>query len=207
VSRTGIEHEESIVTEEQFIFPLGTVLFPGAALPLKIFEQRYIEMTKTCLRDERPFGVCLIREGREVGDPALPQSIGCLAKIEQWDMPQMGLFHLLSRGTERFRLVDSSVAKNGLITGVIERLPPEEASADVDDTCRRVLEAIIERMDVSAFPKPFQLDDASWVGFRLGEVLPLDMRIKQELLEMADAAQRLARIRVVLMEEGLIVRP
>jgi Lon protease-like protein len=201
------EHEESIVTEEQFIFPLGTVLFPGAALPLKIFEQRYIEMTKTCLRDDRPFGVCLIREGREVGDPALPQSIGCLAKIEQWDMPQMGLFHLLSRGTERFRLAESRVAKNGLITGVIERLPPEEASADVDDTCRRVLEAIIERMDVSAFPKPFQLDDASWVGFRLGEVLPLDMRIKQELLEMTDASQRLARIRAVLMEEGLIVRP
>ncbi len=194
------------MTEEQFIFPLGTVLFPGAALPLKIFEQRYIEMTKTCLRDDRPFGVCLIREGREVGDPAVPQSIGCLAKIEQWDMPQMGLFHLLSRGTERFRLVESRVAKNGLITGVIERLPPEEASADVDDTCRRVLEVIIERMDVSAFPKPFQLDDASWVGFRLAEVLPLDMRIKQELLEMTDAAQRLARIRTLLVEEGLIAR-
>jgi Lon protease-like protein len=195
------------VTEEQFIFPLGTVLFPGAALPLKIFEQRYIEMTKTCLRDDRPFGVCLIKEGREVGEPALPQAVGCLATIEQWDMPQMGLFHLLARGGDRFRLIDSRTAKNGLMTGVIERLPPDASADTVDDACRRVLEMIIERVDVSQFQKPFQLDDASWVGFRLAEILPLDMRIKQELLEMTQAGERLARIRDVLMEEGLVARP
>jgi Lon protease-like protein len=193
------------VTEEQFIFPLGTVLFPGAVLPLKIFEQRYIEMTKTCLRDDRPFGVCLIKEGREVGAPALPQSVGCLATIEQWDMPQMGLFQLLARGGDRFRLLDSRAGKNGLITGVVERLPPD-APADVDDACRRILEAIIERVDVSQFQKPFQLDDASWVGFRLAEVLPLDMGVKQELLEMTGADQRLSRIRALLTEEGLIAR-
>ena len=193
------------MTEEQFIFPLGTVLFPGAVLPLKIFEQRYIEMTKTCLRDDRPFGVCLIKEGREVGDPALPQSVGCLAKIEQWDMPQMGLFQLLCRGGDRFRLLDSHAAKNGLITGVVERLPAD-APGDVDDACRRILEAIIERVDVSRFEKPFHLDDASWVGFRLAEILPLDMGVKQELLEMTEAAQRLSRIRALLTEEGVIGR-
>jgi Lon protease-like protein len=193
------------MTEEQFIFPLGTVLFPGAVLPLKIFEQRYIEMTKTCLRDDRPFGVCLIREGREVGEPAVPQAVGCLATIEQWDMPQMGLFHLIARGGDRFRLLDSRAAKNGLITGVVERLPPE-APADVDDACQRILEAIIERVDVSQFQKPFQLDDASWVGFRLAEVLPLDMGVKQELLEITEAGERLSRIRALLVEEGLIAR-
>jgi uncharacterized protein len=191
------------MTEEQFIFPLGTVLFPGAALPLRIFEQRYIEMTKTCIRDDRPFGVCLIKEGREVGDAALPQAVGCLATIEHWDMPQMGMFHLLARGRDRFRLIESRAAKNGLITGVIERLPPDSPADAVDDTCRRVLEMIIERVDVKQFEKPFQLDDASWVGFRLAEVLPLDMRMKQELLEMTEAAARLSRIRALLMEEGL----
>ena len=205
--RENIQNEGRRVTEEQFIFPLGTVLFPGAALPLKIFEQRYIEMTKTCLRDDRPFGVCLIKEGREVGDPALPQAIGCLATIEQWDMPQMGLFHLVARGSDRFRLIDSHVAKNGLVTGMIERLAPDTPGGVVEDTCRRVLELIIERMDVSRFPKPFQLDDASWVGFRLSEVLPLDMHVKQQLLEMTDAAQRLSRIRGILIDEGLISEP
>jgi Lon protease-like protein len=162
-------------------------------------------MTKTCLRDDRPFGVCLIREGREVGEPAVPQAVGCLATIEQWDMPQMGLFHLIARGGDRFRLLDSRAAKNGLITGVVERLPPD-APADVDDACRRILEAIIERVDVSQFQKPFQLDDASWVGFRLAEVLPLDMGVKQELLEITEAGERLSRIRALLTEEGLIAR-
>lgn len=194
------------MTEEQFIFPLGTVLFPGAALPLKIFEQRYLEMTKTCLRDNRPFGVCLIREGREVGDPAVPETVGCLATIEQWDMPQMGLFQLLARGGDRFRLVDSRVAKNGLMSGVIERLAADPPGDVVDPTCREILELIMQRTDVSGFEAPARLDDASWVGFRLAEVLPLDARVKQGLLEMDDAAQRLARIREVLFEEGLIGR-
>src|SRR3970040_2837022 len=79
------------------IFPLNTVLYPEGVLPLKVFEQRYIEMTKACLRDERPFGVCLIREGREVGTAAVPEPVGCLATIESWDMPQLGLFHLVAR--------------------------------------------------------------------------------------------------------------
>ena len=87
------------------IFPLNTVLFPEGVLPLKIFEQRYLEMTKLCLRDNVPFGVCLIREGTEVGRPAVPQSVGCLASITQWDMPQLGLFHLVTRGGERFRVL------------------------------------------------------------------------------------------------------
>ena len=106
------------VTEDHFIFPLGTVLFPGGTLPLKIFEQRYIEMTKACLRDNRPFGVCLIREGQEVGAPAVPETIGCLATIERWDMPQLGLFQLVARGGERFRLLETRVASNGLMSGL-----------------------------------------------------------------------------------------
>jgi Lon protease-like protein len=79
------------------IFTLGTVLFPGGTLPLKVFEQRYIEMTKECIRDDQPFGVCLIREGSEVGDPALPVSIGCFARIETWDMPQITTVRLNER--------------------------------------------------------------------------------------------------------------
>ena len=58
------------------LFPLNTVLFPGGRLPLKVFEQRYVEMTKRCVRDGSPFGVCMIREGKEVGNPALPADIG-----------------------------------------------------------------------------------------------------------------------------------
>jgi Lon protease-like protein len=74
------------------IFPLNTVLYPGGMLPLRIFEQRYLEMTRDCLRDTTPFGVCRIREGAEVGTPALPESVGCTAVIAEWEMPHLACF-------------------------------------------------------------------------------------------------------------------
>ncbi len=194
------------MTEEHFIFPLGTVLFPGGTLPLKIFEQRYIQMTKICIRDSRPFGVCLIREGDEVGVPAVPESIGCLASIERWDMPQLGLFELVARGGQRFRLLESRVAPNGLISASIERIADDTRSAHVDTACREVLKLIINRVGAAHFPEPIALDDATWVGCRLAEVLPLDARVKQSLLEMQDAAGRLDQLREILVTEGLVVK-
>jgi uncharacterized protein len=191
-------------TEEHFIFPLSTVLFPGGALPLKIFEQRYIDMTKTCLRDNRPFGVCLIREGREVGEPAVPENVGCLASIERWEMPQLGVFHLVARGGDRFRLHDTQVAKSGLLSGSISRLPPDAPDDSMDAACRDILKLIIDHVGESKFPTPILLDEPSWVSYRLSEILPLDMRVKQELLEIERTASRFERLRAVLSQEGLL---
>ncbi|MDB5864601.1 MAG: ATP-dependent protease La domain protein [Betaproteobacteria bacterium] len=194
------------MTEDHYIFPLSTVLFPGGALPLKIFEQRYIEMTKVCIRDDRPFGVCLIREGGEVGEPAVPETIGCLATIERWDMPHVGLFELLARGGERFRLLERRVAANGLMSGSIERLPADTPAPRVDAACLEVLKLIIDRVGRAHFPEPLALDDATWVGCRLAEVLPLDAQVRQTLLEVPDAAERLDRLREILIREGLVVK-
>jgi Lon protease-like protein len=189
--------------QEIFIFPLNTVLYPDGVLPLKVFEQRYIEMTKACLRDERPFGVCLIREGREVGTAAVPEPVGCLATIESWDMPQLGLFHLVARGGGRFRIRDMRVAANHLISAAVEPIPPDEAAHEVEPLCREVLQAIIAKVGAERFPAPVRLDDAAWVGYRLAEVLPLEARAKQELLEITDAAARLERLRSLLVQQGL----
>jgi Lon protease-like protein len=189
--------------EEHFIFPLGTVLYPGGALPLRIFEQRYIEMTKACIRDDRPFGVCLIREGREVGAPAVPERVGCLATIESWEMPQIGMFHLIARGGDRFQLHDTQVAPNGLMSGSISRMPTQTGGA-VDSICRDVLKALIDHVGEAKFPQPVLLDDADWVSYRLAEVLPLDPHAKQSLLEADDAASRFERLRQALLEQRLI---
>jgi len=188
---------------EIHIFPLGTVLFPGGLLPLKVFEQRYVEMTKACLRDERPFGVCLIREGREVGTAAVPEAVGCLAVIEQWDMPQLGVFHLVARGGERFRIRDRRVAANHLISATIEPIPADAATEAADPLCRQVLAAIIEKVGAERFPAPLRLDDAAWVGYRLAELLPIEAREKQALLELTDAGQRLERLRALLVRQGI----
>ena len=194
------------MTEEHFIFPLSSVLFPGGTLPLKIFEQRYLEMTKACIRDGKPFGVCLIREGREVGEPAVPEDVGCLATIESWDMQQLGMFNLIARGAERFRLQETSIAKNGLITGMIERLPDEPTAGAPDRVCADVLKLIIDKVGESKFPAPRALDDPLWVSYRLAEVLPFEQPIKQELLEIPSAEARLQRLRELLIAEGLVVK-
>lgn len=185
------------------IFPLNTVLFPGGVLPLKIFEQRYLEMTKICISEDRPFGVCLIKEGREVGTPAVPSEVGCLARITQWDMPQLGIFHLLTEGTQRFRIVHSSVQKSGLISAAIETLPGEQKVAPQDTLCSEVLQAIIEKLGAERFPAPHRFDDAAWIGYRLSEVLPISLDTRQQLLQIADPQMRLTQLSQILSRQGL----
>ena len=185
-----------------FIFPLNTVLFPGGRLPLRVFEQRYIEMTKRCIADDRPFGVCQIKEGQETGTPAVPEAIGCLARILEWDMPQLGVFQLQTEGTQRFRLLRSEVARNGLISATIETLPPEEAKTPTSALCAEVLHAIIDKIGTDQFPKPHHFDDAAWIGYRLSEILPIDRVTRQRMLQLSDPTERLAQLEQVLNEQG-----
>ncbi len=186
------------------LFPLGTVLYPGGQLPLKIFEQRYVDMTKACLRDSTPFGVCLIREGREVGEPAAPHAVGCLAQIEQWDVPHPNLFTILARGGERFRILDAAVSAGGLITGRVEILPEPSRPATVDRACQEVLRLAIERAGSDSVPGPVRLDDPVWVSYRLAEILPISPLEKQALLELDDTGARLAQLHELLLKHGVI---
>jgi len=190
------------IDQEISIFPLNAVLFPEGVLALRIFEQRYIDMTKCCLRDNQPFGVCLIREGSEVGPPALPETVGCTATITQWEMPHLGLFHILARGGNRFRILDTQTAKNGLISGRVRLFPPEDYSTAIDEMCREVLEIAIDKVGAEGFPEPIKLDDPAWISYRVAEILPIDMVVKQQLLEMQDAAARFHRLRSILAQQG-----
>ena len=189
---------------EMPLFPLGTVLFPGGLLPLKVFEQRYVDMTKACLRDSTPFGVCLIREGHEVGQPAAPHAIGCLANIAQWDVPHPNLFAVLARGSTRFRILDTTVTTGGLITAHIETLPEPTRPDSVDRACQEVLRLAIERAGVESVPGPVQLDDPVWVSYRLAEILPISAQDKQALLEMTDTKARLTQLHDLLLAHGII---
>jgi Lon protease-like protein len=183
------------------VFALNTVLYPGGSLALKVFEPRYVEMTKACLRDGTPFGVCLIREGNEVGDPALTASVGCTARITQWELPHPNLFHLAATGERRFRIVASEVDALGLLVCEAEFLAPEEGCAPPDPLCRSVLASAVEQFGAERFPEPIALDDAAWVSYRLAEVLPIAASLKQQLLEIP-AAQRLEILHDLLVQAG-----
>lgn len=186
------------------LFPLQTVLFPGGLLPLRIFEARYLDMTRACLRDGTPFGVCLLKSGNEVAvqnAPSVPETVGCLAEILECDVPQVGLLTVRTRGVGRFRLLSWRTEPDGLLRGMAEAIPPDppaHASADVAKlaACAEVLERIIATLkerDAGNLPflEPFQLGEPCWVSNRLAEVLPIPVRARQKLMELEDAAVRL----------------
>lgn len=175
------------------------MLFPGGRLPLRIFEQRYMGMAKVCLKDGSPFGVCLIREGSEVGIPAVPAKVGTLARIADWDMPQLGVLLIVARGEERFRIVEQRVQADGLARAKIELIADDEDHPvpPANARCARLLERLLGETP-GAIAEPHRFDSSYWVGLRLAELLPLSMESRQDLLEMTDARARLDRLNSLL---------
>jgi hypothetical protein len=192
------------------LFPLRTVLFPGGLLPLKIFEQRYIEMTKACMRDASPFGVCMITQGEEVAQPqgAQPQfaNVGTLARITNFDMPQLGILHLQTEGLTRFEVRSHVVDVTGLVVGEVTTIAdePRHPLPEAYAPLARILELIAAKLGPENFPAASDYDDASWVGYRLAELLPLPLSIKQRMLEVNDANVRLTALKQFLERQGLV---
>ena len=175
------------------LFPLQTVVFPGGRLPLRVFEQRYIEMVKQAIAGNTPFGICAIREGQEVGTPAVPCEVGTLVHITDWDMPESGILHIDTLARERFVVRSTRTEPSGLIVGTVDAVSAEPAVAIPDDLALavQILRHIVGEFGADRFPAPLAFDDAAWVGFRLSEVLPLKLSVKQNLLEMNDSVTRL----------------
>lgn len=188
------------------IFPLHAVLYPGSLLPLRIFEVRYMDMARACLRESSLFGVCLIREGEEVGAPAAPEQVGCLARIAECDAEELGILKVVVEGVERLRIVSSEVGKQGLIIGEIERIAADSAAPEVPGLAESAafLRKAIAGIGPARFREPLDFDDASWVGFRLAEILPLRLDVKQKLLELTDAGLRVAILHKFLGQQGLL---
>ena len=190
------------------LFPLHTVLFPGGRLPLKLFEQRYLEMAKECLRTNAPFGVCLILQGSEVGEPALPALVGCTARIATWDMPQLGVLNVRALGEQRFRVIDHRTEKGGLTRADIDLLAPEKDEEIpsrlglASELLRRALEDRSEARLAELVEPPYRYHSCAWVSARLAELLPLPLTMKQELLEMDSGLGRLELLHATLARGG-----
>jgi Lon protease-like protein len=187
------------------IFPLNAVLFPGGLLPLRVFEARYMDMTRDCLKREEPFGVCLIHEGAEVGTPAVPEGVGCLAKILDWDMQQQGILNLRTHGSQRFRILARETSPQGLISADVELIPPDVRIAVPEKfaSCARLLEMVVLDQGKPVFAEPHAFDDAAWVSYRLTEILPVPLVAKQKLLELSDSLERLSVLQRFLESRGL----
>jgi hypothetical protein len=173
------------------LFPLSTVLFPGGRMPLKIFEQRYLDLVKNCLADNSTFGLCAIREGHEVGEPAVPFEVGTEVRIAEWDMPQPGIFHIEVEGLERYIANSLELQGGGTLIAAIQPVSAEESCA-IPEELRLCPEVLKHIMADNTMPVPeSHFEDAVWVGYRLSERLPFKLKVKQDLLEMNDSLTRL----------------
>jgi uncharacterized protein len=183
---------------ELALFPLSTVLFPGGPLRLRIFEPRYLDMVRHCLKEAGTFGVVLILEGAEAGVAASVADTGTSARLVDFDTLPDGLLGIDCVGEQRFRVRRRWQQGDGLNLAEIDYLPDDPPYAlpaelaHLGELLREVLPQLGERYaHVTA-----HYDDAGWVGNRWAEVLPLTVAEKQQLLELADPLARLEQVAV-----------
>ncbi|MGH1359727.1 MAG: LON peptidase substrate-binding domain-containing protein [Burkholderiaceae bacterium] len=200
-------------TVEIPIFPLSAVLFPEGVLPLRIFEARYMDMVRDCLKSETRFGVCLITDGGEVGQPAEHTSTGCAAAITEWDMEQLGLLNIRTIGQERFSIETARTEKSGLIIANVSFIEPEcdvqvpaEYAACVP-LLERIVRGLVEK-ETNPMRKmieaPYRFESSSWVSNRLCEFLPIPAPTKHKLMMVDDPVARLTVVHDFLKRQGII---
>jgi Lon protease-like protein len=179
------------------LFPLSTVLFPGGPLPLRIFEARYVDLVRRCLRDDSGFGVVLIREGVEAGGPALTCDVGTYARIVDFSQQPDGLLGIRAHGERRFRIRDRRRARDGLNLADVEWLPADPVLPLPEEFAELgpALEAILEQLGEPYASLERRTEDAAWVAGRLAEILPIPPAHKQHCLELDDPVERLRYLR------------
>lgn len=183
------------------MFPLGTVLFPKAALPLHVFEERYREMTRVCLEGEREFGVVLISRGSEVGGGDERRTIGTIAHIEMASPFPDGRYALVCEGRRRIAVrewLEEMPYPNALVEELqaTDDAVDDEVVAVVSRAVRRVRALLSELGEAPAMAGELTLDPspelASW---QLCAAAPLNPFDAQQLLELDSAATRLEALR------------
>ncbi|NKC12387.1 MAG: peptidase S16 [Gammaproteobacteria bacterium] len=182
--------------DELPIFALNTVLCPGGHLPLRVFEPRYVDMIKRCMSAGTPFGICLIRAGHEVGDAATAHRTGTLAHIVDFDLLDDGLLGITAQGGERFRIEHTRVLADQLLVAVTSAIPAEQETALPSEYSHlaQIVAALLEHFGRSAVEHERNAAQATWVGYRLTEMLPMPPAKRQTMLEMEDALLRLSEL-------------
>lgn len=180
------------------LFPLQSVQFPQFPLQLHIFEERYKAMINACLDSDAPFGVVLIEEGSEVGAPARPHKIGCVARILDVERLSDGRINLLAVCEERFRILEYREADLPYLIGQVEAW--EDAVGERDD-CDELMADLsrlfVEYLGLLAtrarlpMPDVDLPEDPQTLAFCVAAVAMLPSAVKQNLLEMTDARARL----------------
>jgi uncharacterized protein len=198
---TGAAPPETAAVELP-LFPLHTVLLPGGALHLQIFEPRYLDMVGRCMRAGTAFGVVRIVAGLEAGPVSDTAAVGTSARIVDFHSLSNGLLGIRCRGERRFRLQSRERRADGLIVGQVRWLP-QSTAVPVPAHCRELV-SVLRRGLQNAADAAGEHDfaDAEWVGYRLLELLPLSAEQRQYSLENHEPLQRLQWLASMVTKPG-----
>ncbi len=185
------------------LFPLHLVMFPGGRLNLQIFERRYIDLVRHCMRTETGFGVCLLKQGKETIGDGGSQTIhraGTYARIIDWDQLSNGLLGVTVEGSVKFIIKDCWQADSGVLTARVifsetdsvgkQVIPVDEAFVALSDLLQNLgNHPLVEQ-------KKLIIDyDNLWdLGWRLAELIPIENAARQHLLELDDPWERIENI-------------
>lgn len=189
------------------LFPLGTVLFPGGKMMLQIFEPRYLDLIGSCLKNDSGFGVVLLREGSELQsssddkDTRLAQ-IGTYAKIVDWDSLPNDLLGITIEGTKKFRLIASHQRNDKLHMAEVEWIEPEPIIAlpEYADEMEALLAQLLDHPHIARLNLSPVIEDVAAMSCLLTQLLPIDEKIKFQLLSLDDPLLRMEQLMNLLDE-------
>ena len=181
------------------LFPLQTILFPGGPLSLRVFERRYLDMVSSCMASDQLFGI-ILNKPSSTNDKNNFSKIGTLAQIVDWDQGSDGVLGLKVIGKERFILTSHYTDENGLNMGEIEILEPEKKLLLPEGyvTLSAILETILNEFSELYASVTKDFNDASWVGYRLAEILPIELSQRQIYLEIDEPLDRLELLKTFM---------
>ena len=184
------------------LFPLQSIVLPGGLFPLRIFERRYLDMVRDCIKNNTDFCIVLIRNNSKEEYITDVYNYGCLVKITDWNQLDDGLLGITVEGINKVKILDRGLEKTNLLTGTIEDIEIEKEYMIPQK------HLLLSRFYKKIYPgikhvisfKKERYADASWVGFRLIECLPLDSSTKNKLIAMDHAIERLNILQKIIQK-------
>lgn len=222
---TQLKHEpmpDTLTLSSLPLFPLGTVLYPGGQISLRIFEVRYLDMIGKCHKTGAPFGIVGLLRGSEVrtanpgvGGGQAPEEfseIGTLATLTEFSVPQPGLMVIRCKGMQRFQITDREKLKHGLWIANVTRIDDDmvvPVPSDLQPSAN-ALHQLIKSLQLRGLAEgdmplsaPYQFDDCGWVANRWCEFLPLPLELKQRLMALDNPLVRLELVSDILERTGI----
>ena len=190
-------------TEQIPLFPLRVVMFPGGRLDLQIFERRYIDLVSHCMRTSTGFGVCLLKEGEEVIQEGIDQTIhrtGTYSNIIDWDQLENGLLGITVEGSTKFNIEDCWQIDSGVLQANVEFSQTDSVGKESIplDNQFSALADLLQNLESHPLieQKNLAIDyNNLWdLGWRLSELIPIDVEQKQQLLELDDPWERIQNL-------------